>query len=287
MGILVIGLIVFTFQKNNQLNPKVIIVFLIILSAILILAYISTHINIFKQNLHSFRRPVNELLTGAIFTLYKLVLIYFTILVWMRNFRRGEMIYLRTSVYTLFVILIFFVFAFLFVKSEKTIINEKYKNTTNKNIAVVLGAAVWSNNKPSPSLAARVDKARELYNEGIVKYIQLTGSNAPGELSEAEVAYNYLLSKKINEEDIFVENKTTSTNEQISFIKNNFSQRNDIGQIIIVSDAYHLKRVKEICKFYQVNALVTSSDLNPEFENLFYHKLKESVAILVFWFFAL
>ncbi len=188
---------------------------------------------------------------------------------------------------TLFTVIILFVFAFFFVKSEKWIISDSESGQKNNNIAVVLGAAVWSENKPSPSLAARVDKAIELYRAGRVKYIQLTGSNAPGELSEAEVAYKYLRSKNINDEDIFVEDKTTSTNEQIFFIKNNLAKREDLGEIIIVSDAYHLKRVKEICKFYNIDIKVASSDLKPEFENLFYYKLKESVAILVFWFFAL
>ena len=284
---ILIGIIVYSFRKSINLTPRLLNIFSIILSVILILAFVSTQVNILKQNLQSFRRPANELLTGAIFTTYQLILIYFTILIWMRIFNRNGMVHLRTFVNTLFTVIILFVFAFFFVKSEKWIISDSESGQKNNNIAVVLGAAVWSENKPSPSLAARVDKAIELYRAGRVKYIQLTGSNAPGELSEAEVAYKYLRSKNINDEDIFVEDKTTSTNEQIFFIKNNLAKREDLGEIIIVSDAYHLKRVKEICKFYNIDIKVASSDLKPEFENLFYYKLKESVAILVFWFFAL
>ncbi|MFN3478156.1 MAG: FAD-dependent oxidoreductase, partial [bacterium] len=63
---------------------------------------------------------------------------------------------------------------------------------------VVLGAAVWSDNKPSPILAARVDKAIDLMKNFNVEKVYFTGSNAPGELSEAEVALNYLKSKNIS-----------------------------------------------------------------------------------------
>lgn len=160
------------------------------------------------------------------------------------------------------------------------------KNNTRSDVAVVLGAAVWTD-RPSPSLAARVDKAVKLYNEGVVNIIQLTGSNAPGEMSEAQVAYKYLLTKNISDPDVWIEDRTTSTNEQIFYIKNSLMVKENIGIIIIVSDAYHLKRVKEICNFYHLNVEVASSDLEIGFEDLFYHKLKETIAILVFWFFAL
>ena len=57
-------------------------------------------------------------------------------------------------------------------------------NKSKKNIAVVLGAAVWSGNIPSPTLSSRVDKALELLEQGFVGKIVFTGGKAPGELPE-------------------------------------------------------------------------------------------------------
>ncbi|MFN4174641.1 MAG: YdcF family protein [Parachlamydiaceae bacterium] len=84
----------------------------------------------------------------------------------------------------------------------------------------MLGAAVWSDNKPSPILAARVDKAIDLMKNFNVEKVYFTGSNAPGELSEAEVALNYLKSKNVSADNVITETNTTSTTEQIQFIKN-------------------------------------------------------------------
>src|SRR5438045_644936 len=40
---------------------------------------------------------------------------------------------------------------------------------------IVLGAAVWGGNRPSPVLRERINKGYELIKEGTIKYIVLTG----------------------------------------------------------------------------------------------------------------
>src|SRR5437660_1724484 len=57
---------------------------------------------------------------------------------------------------------------------------------------VVLGAAVWGGNRPSPVLRERINKGYELLSSGTIKYIILTGGGSPGEMTEAEVAKNEL-----------------------------------------------------------------------------------------------
>jgi vancomycin permeability regulator SanA len=278
---------VYLFQDSNKQSSGLFITFIIILTVILLLAVASTQINILDDNAYSFRRPVAEIVTGALFSFYQVVIIYFAMILWLGILGRNDLIYLRAFVNTIIIVVLLFVFSFYFIQSfkidESKIINSPHLS----NVAVVLGAAVWTDNKPSPSLAGRIDKAVQLYEKGIVGKIQLTGSNAPGELSEAQVAFDYIKTKSIDETHIWIEDKTTSTNEQIYFIKNSLVPKNKTGKIIIVSDSYHLQRVKEICKFYNVKAQVAASDLVQGFDNLFSNKLKESVAILVFWFFAL
>ncbi|QQS38106.1 MAG: YdcF family protein [Ignavibacteriales bacterium] len=284
--LIISAIIIGYFQRTNRLTNRVLIVFIILLSLLLILAVISTQVNFFSNNLSSFRRPAAQLFTGAIFTLYQVVLIYFGMVLWLGIFGRYDLIYIRAFVNTIIIVGVLFIFSFFYLQSSKMSNDFGKKNNTRSDVAVVLGAAVWTD-RPSPSLAARVDKAVKLYNEGVVNIIQLTGSNAPGEMSEAQVAYKYLLTKNISDPDVWIEDRTTSTNEQIFYIKNSLMVKENIGIIIIVSDAYHLKRVKEICNFYHLNVEVASSDLEIGFEDLFYHKLKETIAILVFWFFAL
>jgi uncharacterized SAM-binding protein YcdF (DUF218 family) len=154
------------------------------------------------------------------------------------------------------------------------------------NVGVVLGAAVWTN-EPSPSLKSRVEKAFSLYKEGEIQKIQLTGGHAPGELSESEMAYKYLKSKNIDTNDVWIEKNTTSTAEQIQFIKSKLSAKPTIDNIIVISDSYHLPRVHEIADFFHLNLQVAASNLDLKFENKIYYKLRESAATVIFWFFAI
>lgn len=287
VSLVFIGAAIYPFQVSNKQRSGLFITFIVLLTSILLLSVASTQINIFDQNVYAFNRPAGVIVSVALFSTYQVVLIYFAMVLWLGVLGRNDLVYLRAFVNTIIILAALFAFAFYFIQSSKIDDSKITNNAHLSNVAVVLGAAVWTDNKPSPSLAARIDKAVKLFEEGRIGKIQLTGSNAPGELSEARVAFNYIKIKNIDEKHIWIEEKTTSTNEQIYFIKTGLKPKKNLGQIIIVSDSYHLKRVKEICKFYNVDAQVASSDFELGFDNLFYYKVKESIAILIFWFFAL
>src|SRR5664280_3415396 len=104
----------------------------------------------------------------------------------------------------------------IYVNQSKSV---NRSNNPRDKVAVVLGAAVWSNNVPSPMLASRAEKAYELYKMGYVNKIQVTGGNAPGELSEAEVASLYLKQRGVDANDIWIEKKSTNTAEQVRYVK--------------------------------------------------------------------
>jgi vancomycin permeability regulator SanA len=176
--------------------------------------------------------------------------------------------------------------SFIYIIGKESTFDEKQLISFKNNVAVVLGAAVWSNNQPSPSLAARVDKALELLADKKVNSIYLTGSNAPGELTESEVALRYIQKKKNITSNIFTETETTSTNEQVRFIKQKLYSDPQKKNIIVISDSYHLVRVLEISKFHNIQIQVAASELSLSFEKAFYFKMREALALTVFWFFA-
>jgi vancomycin permeability regulator SanA len=181
--------------------------------------------------------------------------------------------------------LMILIFVFVFVLKKENGIKDSVVKSQN-NIAVVLGAAVWSNNIPSPSLAGRVDKAALLYKQSKISKIYLTGGNAPGELSESEVALKYILAKGLNRSNIILEKETTSTNEQIEYIRNKLLLKEN-ENVIVISDSYHLVRVLEISNFHNIKVQVVPSDLAQSFEQALYNNLRESLALTVFWFFAI
>lgn len=228
-----------------------------------------------------------QVLIISAFGLFQFTQVFLMIMIWQNIFKIEKLIYLRAFVNTIFVLAGIFVFTIIFINTNLSYTKASEIKNSKNNVAVVLGAAVWSNNKPSPSLASRVDKAAELYNQGIVQKIQLTGGNAPGELSEAEVSLNYILKKNVKRKDILIEKSTTSTIEQVRFIKYKLLSEKQMNDVIIVSDIYHIHRVKEICKFYNLKAKVTSSKLNFKTDKIVFYQLKECMALLLFWLFAL
>ena len=281
-----ITITIYSFHKQVQYNRRMLLTYAIIISAILVIASVSTAFNFPVSGIYIFDHPLNRIIIGGLFFIYQFVNILFIIHLWLKILGT-ENIILTAVTDSIIVMIGLLIFTFLFSSAQKNELNTFNGKTTGNNVAVVLGAAVWSHNQPSPSLKARLNKAIELFKDSVVNYIQLTGSNAPGELSEARVAFNYLLKKRINPEKVWIEEKTTSTSEQIHFIRNELINKKKIKNIILISAPYHLMRAKEICKFYNIKVYTVASDIVMSTNSKIYNYIRESVALLAFWLFAL
>lgn len=152
---------------------------------------------------------------------------------------------------------------------------------------VILGAAVWGGNRPSPVLRERINKGFELYQKKIVQKFILTGGGAPNELTEAEVEKNELKKYGVDEKNLIVEVKSNSTIEQIHFVRDKYYKKNNWNKIILISDNFHLFRTSEICKFNNMNVDCVASDTPLSTESLINFSIKESIAVLFFWIFGI
>jgi uncharacterized SAM-binding protein YcdF (DUF218 family) len=114
--------------------------------------------------------------------------------------------------------------------------------------AIVLGAAVWGE-RLSPVFQERVKHAINLYRAGKVRKIVFTGGQGNAdEETEAAAARRFAVSDGIPSEDIVVEEKSTSTYENLAFAKP-LVEAAGIKKVLLVSDPLHLKRSTEIAKF--------------------------------------
>ncbi len=151
---------------------------------------------------------------------------------------------------------------------------------------VILGAAVWSGNKPSPVFRERIHKGYELLKDGVVEFIVLTGGNAPNEMTEAEVAKRELLRMGAEPTAIVLEEQTSSTVEQILFIRDELTKQG-WESFVIISDQFHLKRALEICAFNDIEANGIPSESPLGARNLAFYHLRESAALILYWMFGL
>ena len=284
--IFLIGLIILVINKNLFWDNKYFITFFFINQILIVLAYISTIVIMPFNSFYYLGQTGNKLFTGVLFTLFQFSLMVMMFLTWSDILKVKNIVLLRAIVNSVFVMIIILIISFIYIIGKESTFNEKKIISHKNNVAVVLGAAVWSNNQPSPSLAARVDKALQLLNNGKASSVYLTGSNAPGELPESEVGLKYIQKKTNSTSNIFTETKTTSTNEQIRFIKQNLLSESQKNNIIVISDSYHLVRVLEISKFQNIEIQIAASNLSLNFEKAFYLKIREALALTVFWFFA-
>ncbi len=283
---LITGIIIYAVRNKKNPDFKPVIIYTIISSLLLLFCFLTLYIKIPPSGIYIFEQALNKFIVGFFFALYQFVQFMFISYVWLRIFTEKDFIFLRVIFNSVIIVIILLLAAYFYIEINMKNYSENWK-LNSKNIAVVLGAAVWSDNQPSPTLASRIEKAAKLYKKGIVNKIQLTGSNAPGELPEAEVALNYLLKKDVDTTDVFIENQTTSTNEQIRFIKNNLASSKRYDNIFIISDQYHLARVSEISRFYNLKIILAASELEFSFDNMLYNRMRECIALAIFWCFAL
>lgn len=177
------------------------------------------------------------------------------------GFRHNKIGRIVTGFVAFFLIAGFGFAGFLTFKMVRACLNHPGK----PNCIVVLGCQLWGEN-PSPMLQKRLDKAYDL----LIKYpdvpVVVTGGQGDDEvISEGEGMKRYLVRRGISEERIIVEDKSTSTYENI---KNAFEMTDKMGlsrDITIATSEYHMYRASLIAKSQgagQVTSAPSYTDFN-------------------------
>lgn len=118
----------------------------------------------------------------------------------------------------------------------------------SKAVAVILGCKV-NGEEPSLMLKRRLDTAVKYLNENKEIYCIVSGGQGPNEgISEAHSMFNYLVKNGIDENRIFIEDKSHDTEQNIKFSKDILNQNGLGNEIIIITDGFHILRAKTIAQ---------------------------------------
>lgn len=284
--VFIVGIFVNFLHQNRSESFFRIVLFLLVVSLIpllLVIIFTITEFSFVESYFLSY--PIKKIVPLALLVFNQIILIYVTVMIWINLFETGVMLYLYSLLGLIgFVVLLLLIsFSYSFLIDEYDIENKGEKF----DYGIVLGAAVWNKDKPSPIFLGRIKKGAELYNKNILKKIQLTGGNAPGELSEAKAAYKYLVDNyDIEPDDILIEEVTATTNEQIRFIKELVNSDVKNKKFLFISDYFHLGRIKEMANFYNLKAEVISSDYKLNLQKSLYYGFRDTIGLILFWFFA-
>lgn len=156
------------------------------------------------------------------------------------------MVWLRGTVSALLLLLSIAGLALLVIAADVVRFGTE-QSLASADAALVLGAAVIGD-RPSPVLAERLRHAGELYREGRVSRIVLTGGRSPeDDLTEAEAGRRWLLTQNIPDADIILEDRSRTTVQNFLFSTPILAGRG-ITTVLVVSDPLHMRRAMEIAE---------------------------------------
>ncbi len=116
-----------------------------------------------------------------------------------------------------------------------------------RDAALILGAALWDS-QPSPALRERLEIALDLYNKGQVQWIICSGGmGGDHEISEAEGMKRYLVERGVSPKDLFLEEKSTNTKENLHYSKKHLHAKG-IQNIYLVTHDYHMNRALSLAR---------------------------------------
>lgn len=126
-------------------------------------------------------------------------------------------------------------------------------------VALVPGAGITADGRPTLALRDRIDGAIELYRAGKVQKILMSGDNSTIYYNEPGVMANYAISQGIPESDIVLDYAGRRTYDTCYRAKAIFG----LDSVIIATQKYHLPRMVFLCDRLGLNTAgipVTQSD---------------------------
>ena len=115
---------------------------------------------------------------------------------------------------------------------------------------IIHGAGLINGEKVSKLLQERLDKAILVYSKdpSPTKLIPSGGKGSDESVSEAEAMKRYLLEQGIPESDIIMEDKSTTTLENLKFSKDIIDSREGRKYTALVTSNYHVYRALRYCR---------------------------------------
>ncbi len=149
------------------------------------------------------------------------------------------------------------------------------------DVILVLGAAEYRG-RPSQVFRARLDHALELYNRKLAPQIMTTGG-AGGEpvFTEGAVGRSYLIARGVPPEAIIVETEGESTVHSTT-LAGEIMRRMGLHSAIVVSDGYHIYRVKRMLQSRGLKAYGSPrKEHNPDSLHDRWNYVKQAVGYLL------
>jgi len=123
-------------------------------------------------------------------------------------------------------------------------------------VAIVLGAEVYPGGEPSPFLAARLDIAKRLLDEGKVRAILVSGDHSRWDYDEPGSMQVYLVARGVPVSQVVLDYAGFDTYDSCARAKRVFGVR----KAIVVTQSYHIDRAVTLCRGQGIDASGVGDD---------------------------
>ncbi len=148
------------------------------------------------------------------------------------------------------------------------------KDTNPPSTAVVLGSGITPEGEPRPILKKRLDATLELYNEGLLDRIIVSGYHPYKTYNEPVAMMKYLAKAGVSERMITKDTSGNNTFATCYQAKNEFN----VDRVIIVSQPSHLDRAIFLCRSLGVEAYGYPAELKVSRSSDMMQSARESIS---------
>ncbi len=141
-------------------------------------------------------------------------------------------------------------------KVSDSFIYETPGDVPQAHTALILGAKVWSSGRLSHMLEDRVLTGLELYQQGKVKKLLLSGDHGRVEYDEVNTMRNYLLARCVPAEDIFMDHAGFDTYDSMYRARDVFL----VQDVIVVTQRFHVARAVYLARKLGLQAVGIVAD---------------------------
>ena len=179
-----------------------------------------------------------------------IVILFFFVLMWIRaGLVTNEFFFTNhwINILVMFIIYTYIIFGFAFLGFMMySCVYLWLPKKQHYDFIIIHGAGLLNGEKVTPLLKRRIDKAVQAFHQSKNPYIRLIASGGQGsdeKISEAQAMYNYLVEQTdVPKEAILLEEKSTTTYENLLFSKELGEQFVENPRFLFVTNDYHVFR---------------------------------------------
>lgn len=150
------------------------------------------------------------------------------------------------------------------------------------DVGVVLGSKVMSDGTPSDRLRARLDKAAELYRQGMFKRIIVSGGTGDEGFSEAQVMASYLVGRQSISHAAILIDEHGNTTEATARNSAALMKENGFKSAMVITQFFHITRSCYALRRAGVETVFSAHANYFEARDL-YSLARELIALPVYW----